>query len=129
MGLGSSYCAATGADEELSKQVQIAFNPPQAISQIAVLGLHTISEIPDLDIHVLPERAALPGRLTKSVPQLGAQGAGLGQDKAPESEGGGEDGDDDGQQLFVGHAVSSLSLARIADQGGPHRSEKEAFRG
>ena len=129
MGLGSSYCAATGADEELSKQVQIAFNPPQAISQIAVLGLHTISEIPDLDIHVLPERAALPGRLTKSVPQLGAQGAGLGQDKAPESEGGGEDGDDDGQQLFVGHAVSSLSLPESRTRAVPTGQRKRLLGG
>ena len=54
--------------------------------------------------------------------ELRADGAGLGQDEASEGEGDGQDEapqrEDDGQELFVGHPVSSLSLARVADQDG-----------
>ncbi len=75
---------------------------------------HALPEFPDLCSQFLHVGAELRSLLLH-VP---AGDTGLDQDETSQ---GNEDGGNEDQELFVGHAVSSLSLARVADQEDIHQ--------
>lgn len=101
------HCATSKAHEELSDHIQGSFEAGHALFEPS---------------QAVPECGGSPRRLTKPRLKHGAVGASLGQDEHPQ-------GDDDGQELFVGQVFSSLPLAGPTDQeeGGVGMTSKGPY--